>query len=96
VGNEKPNLNFMMDYVKKYLDGKCKRFTFELDFKYHLLKLWDKMCEEDLSHAKAFKYYIADNGFEAGDELSDTKYKELIRQQYQKVEKVIENARGRQ
>lgn len=86
--SRKPTIEFMMNYVKRYLDGKSKRFAFELDFKYHLLNLWDDMCEEDFNHAKAFKYYIGDNGFEAGEELNDTKYKELIRQQYMKVEKI--------
>ena len=90
MDKEKPSIDFMMDYVKRYIDGECRRFVFELDFKYHLLQMWDDMCEEDLNHAKAFKYYIADNGFEVGDELSDTKYKQLIKQQYMKVEKLIE------
>ncbi|MCL2050557.1 MAG: hypothetical protein FWG91_02320 [Lachnospiraceae bacterium] len=85
MDNSKPNIRFMMRYVEKYLDGKTKRFGFELDFKYHLLRRWDGMCEEDLSHAKAFKYYMADNGFEAGEDLSGRKYKELIKKQYESL-----------
>ena len=89
VENEKTSIVFMMDYVEKYLNGKSQRFSFDLNFKFHLLRLWDEMCEEDMEWAQAIKHYIGDNGFEAGEELADSKYKELIRQQYHKVEKLV-------
>jgi len=89
VENEKPNIGFMMDYVKDYLDGKIRRFTFELEFKYFLLTFWNDMCEEDIKYASAFKYCIANNGFEVGGELSDAKYKELINWQYQRLERYV-------
>ena len=87
--NDKPTINYMMDYVQDYLDGKCRRFVFELNFKSQLMELWEEMCEEDENLARAFKYYMSDNGFEAGDDLNDNEYKELIKRQYSKfIEKV--------
>ena len=83
--NDKPSINYMMDYVRDYLDGKCRRFVFELDFKFNLMELWEEMCEEDINHARAFKYYMSDKGFEVGDELSDNEYKELIQRQFNKL-----------
>ena len=47
------------------------------------------MCEEDIKYASAFKYCIANNGFEVGGELSDAKYKELINWQYQRLERYV-------
>ena len=43
----KTNINFMMRYVKAYLDGKKKRWEFELDFDYEMNSRWDDMCRED-------------------------------------------------
>lgn len=76
-----------MDYVKQYLDGKTQRY--ELDFNYHLINRYQKMHCENCEYAEFINYYIAENGFDKGDALSDNEFKKLIKRQYYKVQNII-------
>jgi hypothetical protein len=38
------SIDFMMNYVKLYLDGNLSRMEFELDFNYYLMQHYDKMA----------------------------------------------------
>jgi len=83
------NINFMMRYVKTYLDGKSQRWEFDLDFDYELMNRWDDMCNENLEYAQLFNDWIAEAGVDAGRKLSDEEYKELIREQYYEVKDIV-------
>jgi hypothetical protein len=52
------NINFMMDYVKRYIDREIQRFEFELDFNYHIINRYKKMHLENCEYAEFFSYYI--------------------------------------
>ena len=77
----------MMKYVKRYIRGGIKRFHFDLHFKILLIERWEGMIKEDKNYAKAFRHFVAKNGYEIGGDLSDSKYKELIKLQYLKYER---------
>ena len=82
------NINYMMRYVKEYLDGEKERWEFDLDFDYELMNHWDKMCREDEEYASVFNEWIAESGVDVGRELSDRDYKELIQKQYDEVKDI--------
>jgi len=75
------SIDFMMNYVKLYLDGKLSRMEFELDFNYYLMQHYDKMAREHREFAEAFYYYVSECGFDK----SDIQFKKLIRKQYREV-----------
>ena len=79
------SIDFMMNYVKLYLDGNLSRMEFELDFNYYIMQHYDKMAREHREFAEAFYYYVSDCGFDKGHGLSDIQFKKLIRKQYREV-----------
>jgi hypothetical protein len=84
----KPNINYMMRYVKEYLDGKKERWEFDLDFDYELMNHWDAMCREEEEYALVFNEWIAESGVDAGRDLGDSEFKELLQQQYDEVKSI--------
>jgi len=79
------NINFMMNFVRSYLDGQMTRLDFELDFQTELLNRYKKMAREDKEYAEVFNEWIAEDGVDAGDGLSDAAFKRLITKQYKEV-----------
>ena len=77
-----PNIDFMTEFVKEFLENKKERIFFDLDFHYYLKEYFDKMYREFPNFAEAFYFYIAENGVDIGDDLPDGEYKKLIRKQF--------------
>jgi len=82
------NIDYMMGMVKDYLSGKIPRYIFELDFQTEILARYKKMAREDKDYAEYFYDMLSEAGVDAGDGLSDTEFKLLIRRQYNKVKSV--------
>ena len=82
------NINYMMRYVKSFLDGKTERLSFELDFDFELMERWDEMCGEDAEYAQVINDWISEKGVIAGQDLSDDEFKELILVQYNEVKSI--------
>ncbi|NLN82490.1 MAG: hypothetical protein GX136_08105 [Clostridiales bacterium] len=82
------NIDYMMRMVKDYLSGKTPRYIFELDFQTEILDRYKKMVREDRNYAEYFYDLLSEDGVDAGDGLSDTEFKRLIRRQYNKVKSV--------
>jgi len=83
-----PNIDFMMAYVEDFLEGRLKRWEFDLDFDHHIITRYGKMEREHPEYAEAFGYYISSCGVDCGDGLSDVAYKKLIQQQYEELKDV--------
>ncbi|MDR0796956.1 MAG: hypothetical protein LBE79_13060 [Tannerella sp.] len=90
MAKKKPNIDFMMEYVEDYISGRMERMFFDMDIHYHIINRWDKMELEDRDIADSFNYYICECGADVGDDLSDAKYKQLIKRQYKKLTTLIE------
>jgi hypothetical protein len=84
------NIDYMMGMVKDYLSGKTPRYIFELDFQTEILARYKKMVREDRDYAEYFYNLLSEDGVDAGDGLSDTEFKRLIRKQYNKVKSVAD------
>jgi hypothetical protein len=76
------NIDFMMTYVKDYLDGKMERWAFDLDFDRHIIERHAKMERENPALAEAYGFYISECGVDCGNDLSDADFKKMIRRQY--------------
>ena len=79
---QKTGFPFMMDFVQEYLDGKSDRLSFELDFNHHLKKHFPKMEREAGELADCFAFYLAEEGHDKAQGLSDASHKKLILKQF--------------
>ena len=78
---KKTGFDFMITFVQEYLDGEMDRLGFDLDFNHYLIKHYPKMERENPDMADCFAFYLAEQGFDRGDGLSDADHKKLIRKQ---------------
>jgi len=72
----------MISFVKEYLDGESNRMDFDLDFNYTLMKYYPKMERANPDLAECFNFYLAEEGFDKSEGLSDAAHKKLIKKQY--------------
>lgn len=79
---QKSGLAFMMEFVQKYLDGTLSRLDFDLDFNDHLKQHFRKMERETGELADCFAFYLAEEGYDMAQDLSDADHKKLIRKQF--------------
>ena len=92
MGRKKsPNIDFMMEYVKDYLDGRMERWAFDLDFDHHIITRYEKMENENPEYAEAYGYYISECGVDRGDDLSDADHKKLLRKQYKQLLDLVDD-----
>jgi len=66
-----PNIDFMMNMTKEFLDGKIDGVTYSLDFSYELEKRYKKMNNEDDDYCYLINENIYDDGVARFNELSD-------------------------
>ena len=72
----------MMEFVQEYLDGERSRLDFDLDFIHYLIENYRKMERENMELAECFNFYLAEEGFDRANGLSDAAHKKLIKKQY--------------
>jgi len=68
----------MMAFVQEYLDGKRSRLDFDLDFNHYLIKHYAKMERENPDLAECFNFYLAEDGFDLTEGLTDDQHRRLI------------------
>jgi hypothetical protein len=64
---------------------------FKLSKNTEILARYKKMAQEDRDYAEYFYDMLVENGVDAGDRLSDTEFKRLIRKQYYKVKSIADD-----
>ena len=74
--------DFMIAYVREYLDGDMERLFFDLDFDHYLIEHYPKMDRENPALAECFAFYLSEEGVDRSDNLSDSEHKKLIRRQF--------------
>lgn len=82
---------FMMSFVQEYLDGQRSRLDFNLDFSHYLIKHYGKMERADAELAECFNFYLAEEGFDQAQDLSDSQHKKLIRKQFNEFKAAMED-----
>lgn len=79
------NIDFMMNFVKSFVDGDISAMEFTLDFNYYVIQKFAKMERENPEYAEVFNYYIIEDGYDVGCKLSDDKFHQLMSEQYLEV-----------
>jgi hypothetical protein len=74
--------DFMMTFVQNYLDGEMDRLGWDLDFNHYLIQHYKSMERKSRDLAECFYFYLAEQGFDQGQGLSDSDHKKLIRRQF--------------
>lgn len=77
-----PNINYVMNMTKSFLDGEIGHISYWLDFPYEIEKRYRKMIKEDRDYAELIYDCLIEEGTNRYDELSNDQFKRLIRKQY--------------
>jgi hypothetical protein len=88
---KRTNIQAVLKMVRGYLDGHVSRIELSLDFPYELEQRYEKMRSEDPEYSELIYDRLLEEGVYRAEPLSDEKYRELIRRQY---EDVIDIANG--
>lgn len=83
------SIEFMMTFVQSYLDGERSRMDFDFDFSHYLIKHYAKMERANPDLAECFNFYIAEEGFDLAEDLSDDQHKKLIQKQFNKFKAAL-------
>jgi hypothetical protein len=83
-----PNIDFMMELTKDFLDGKIDGVRYSLDFEYYLEKRYKEMQKEDNDYCDLIYECLYEEGVTLYNELSDAEFKKLIRKQYNYIKKI--------
>ena len=79
----------MMEFVREYLDGERSRMDFDLDFSHSLMMHYPKMERENHDLAECFCFYLAEEGLDRTEGLSDAQHKKLIKKQFSEFESAM-------
>lgn len=85
---KQPNIDYMMNMTKEYLDGKMDAIDYHLDFPYELEQRYQKMHREDDDYCELIYECLCEEGVAMYQELSDGEFKKLIRKQYNYIKKI--------
>ncbi|KGK85864.1 hypothetical protein DP73_17685 [Desulfosporosinus sp. HMP52] len=83
-----PNIDFLMNMTKEYLDGKIDSMTYYLDFPHELDQRYKKAHREDDDYCELIYECLYEEGIVMYNELSDGEFKKLIRKQYNYIKKI--------
>lgn len=83
-----PNINFMMNMTKKFLDGKIDDITYTLDLPYEIENRYNKMHRQDDDYCELIYECLYEEGIALYDDLSDDEFKVLIRNQYDYIKQI--------
>lgn len=83
-----PNIDFVMEMTKSYLDNEIDCITYSLDFPYEIEQRYRKMVRENREYAELIYDCLVEEGTDQSFSLSDTEFKKLIQKQYKYVKGV--------
>lgn len=83
------NIDFMMSFIKKFIDGTIERMDFDLDFNYHLMQRYAGMCKENEYIAEAFVGLIS-NVFDASDQMNTNEMRMRLKENYIELLDIID------
>jgi hypothetical protein len=83
-----PNVDFMMNMTRDFLEGKIDIITYALDFPYELKARYSKMEREDDDYCYLIYEVLYLEGVVKYDDLSDEDFTKLIRKQYRYINKI--------
>jgi len=88
---KKSGLEYMIAFVREYLDGDMDRMNFDLDFNHCLIQNYPKMERENRDIAEYFNFYLAEEGIDQAFSLSDSEHKKLIGKQFTEFKSAMQD-----
>jgi len=85
---KQPNIDFLMNMTREYLDGKIDSITYSLDFAHELDQRYKKAHHEDDDYCELIYECLYEEGIGRFNELSEGEFKKLIRKQYNYIKKI--------
>jgi hypothetical protein len=83
------SIQFMMDYVERYIEGRLDRLDFDLDFPYLITKQFVNMDRENHDLTEFFVCALEKQGLYASQGLSNFDHKRLIEKRYREFQSVL-------
>lgn len=83
-----PNIDYMMDMTKEFLDGKKDGVSYSLDFSHEIERRYKKMQKEDDDYCYLIFEDLYEDGVAKFNELSDQEFKKRIRKHYNYIKKI--------
>jgi chloramphenicol O-acetyltransferase len=83
-----PNINFIMELTKDFLDGKIDGVSYSSDFEDYLEEYIEDMEKEDEDYSYLIYEYLYEDGVARFDDLPDKEFETLIRKHYRKIRKI--------
>ncbi len=87
----KSNTQLMFDFVLEYIGGVMERMFFDMDFNHYFIKYYPAMERQDSEMAECFAFYLAEQGVDVSNHLSDDQHKKLIRRQWDQFNAAIKD-----
>jgi hypothetical protein len=56
--------DFMIRFVRDYLNGENSRLDWDLDFNHYLIQHYPKMARENAEVADCFAFYLSEEGYD--------------------------------
>ena len=85
------NTNYMIGYVKDFVEGGMESWEFKIDFPANLKKRFSKMERECPELADCFSCYLIEQGIDEGLDLPDEQFLELIQERFEQFMSVFDD-----
>lgn len=85
------HFDFVIGFVKDYLNGDNSRLDFDLDFNHYLIQHYPGMERENPEAAECFAFYMSEDILDRTDSLSDVEHLRLIRGQFDKFNAALDD-----
>ena len=80
-----PNIDYMLQMAKDYIDGTGNPLDFELDYGYEFEKRYPKMEKENRELTEVIFDYLVQEGSDYAVDESGEKLRKRIKKQYERV-----------
>ena len=87
---KKPNVEFLMEMTKAYLDGKLDSVSYSLDFPYEVETRYKNLLKEDGTLAEIIYDCLVEDGVNLYQDLSEKEFKEKISTEYEFIKDIVE------
>ncbi len=80
-----PNIDFLMEMTKSYLDGKIDSLVYSLDFPYEVETRYKALLKEDRELAELIYDCLVEDGVYLYDDLTEEDFREKISKEYEYI-----------
>jgi len=84
-----PNIDYMMNMTKEFLNGEIDDITYCFDFPYEIEQRYREMVREHQEYSELIYDYLVEDGTNHHMQLSDKVFKTKIRKNYNYIKGVV-------